>query len=168
MSLDVCDMLALSGELSADEGYRKMRYRCPAGKWTIGIGHNLEGKVFLPATWAAIQAEHPHLTNALLDDQTVLSDDLIDRIFREDIADAIGDVDAIWIGWRNLSEERKRALINMSFQMGGYRLAQFRLMWAALRAHDFVAAAHEAQDSAWFKQTQPSRTGRVLRQIREG
>lgn len=163
-----CDLQALRSELTADEGYRNMRYRCPAGKWTIGIGHNLEGKRFRPETWFALMQEHPHVQNALLDDQTTLSDYLIDRIFCDDVQDCIADLDGIWIGWRDLSECRKRALINMSFQMGGYRLGQFRLMWAALRAHDFKAAAKEAEDSDWFKQTQPSRTGRVIGQIRDG
>lgn len=158
----------LKAELAADEGYRRQRYLCSQGKITIGIGHNLEGKRFSPEIWAAIKLEHPNVANALLDDQVRLSDEIIQRIFREDCEDACEDLDSIWIGWRSLSERRKRALINMSFQMGGPRLTAFIRMWRALRNHDFDRAADEAKDSMWYVQTQASRTSRVLAQIREG
>jgi len=163
-----CIVDDLKAELAADEGYRQKRYLCSAGKLTIGIGHNLEGKKFSPETWAMIRLEHPHVDNALLDDQVRLSDEIIQRIFTEDCEDACEDLDGIWIGWRSLSERRKRALINMSFQMGSQRLTAFVRMWRALRLHDFEAAADEAKDSLWYVQTQASRTGRVLAQIREG
>lgn len=165
---DLCDMQALGVELGADEGRRAVRYLCPAGKLTIGIGHNLEGKRFRPDTWAAILEEHPRLQNALLDDHVHLSEPLIDRIFADDVEDSIADLDGIWIGWRALSERRKRALINLSFQMGQQRLLGFRRFWVAMRAHDFDTAAAELKDSLWYRQTQASRTDRVRRQIREG
>lgn len=163
-----CDLSALSAELAADEGRRRRRYLCPAAKWTIGIGHNLDGKRFRADTWAAIKAEHPHLTNALLDDQVELSDALIDRIFADDVEDAVDDLDSIWTPWRGLSEARKRALINLSFQLGRDRLAAFPRFWAGLRRHDYEAAAAELVESLWYRQTQASRTSRVVRQIREG
>lgn len=166
--MSVCDMAALAAELAVDEGRRRRRYLCPAAKWTIGIGHNLEGKRFRPETWAAIQAEHPHLANALLDDVTELSDALIDRIFGDDVDDAIADLDSLWPAWRGLSERRKRALINLCFQLGRDRLAGFVRFWAALRRHDYDLAADELIDSLWYRQTQPARTGRVIAQIRNG
>lgn len=163
-----CSFDDLKAELIADEGYRRQRYMCPAAKWTIGIGHNLEGRKMPPEIWADIVREHPHVTNALLDDQVKLSDGIIRRIFEQDCEDACEDLDSIWIGWRGLSERRKRALINMSFQMGGPRLTAFVRMWRSLRLHDFAGAADEAKDSLWYMQTQASRTSRVLKQIREG
>lgn len=163
-----CNQDLLSAELAADEGKRYRRYVCPAGKLTIGIGHNLEGKQFRPATWAAIKAEHPMLTNALLDDQTSLSEALVQLIFADDVDDAVRDLDAIWGGWRELTEDRKRALINLSFQMGQQRLRAFVRFWRSLMAKAYNNAADELMDSLWYKQTQPSRTSRVVRQIREG
>lgn len=164
----ICDMALLAQELAADEGRRTKRYRCPAGFWTIGIGHNLEGKRFSGPTWNAIIEEHPNLDNALLDDHTVLSDALIDRIFAEDVDDAIKDLDAVWIGWRALSENRKRALINWSFQCGLNTMLQFRRFWAAMKAYEFEPAGQYLRESLWYRQTQPSRTERVIRQIQEG
>lgn len=142
MNIPVQDMDALQKEFEQDEGVSRRGYRCSEGFWTIGIGHNTEGKD--------------------------LSDRAIRVIFEDDLVDAVRDLDRIWPGWRDLSERRKRALVNMSFQLGGPRLAGFRKMWAAIRAGDFTTAAAEAKDSLWFRQTQPSRTGRVIRFLEEG
>ena len=133
---------ALERELSSDEGRKKRGYSCPAGFWTIGIGHNTEGKD--------------------------LSDRAIRTIFEDDVRDAVVDLDATWIGWRGLSENRKRALINFSFQLGFYGMQTFKKFWMAMRAHDFKTAVKEMKDSKWYTQTQSSRTSRVLLQIEEG
>lgn len=139
---EIVDTDALEKELSADEGRKARGYRCPAGYWTIGIGHNTEGKD--------------------------LSDRAIRVIFEDDVADAIAGLDSIWIGWRALSEKRKRALINLSFQLGVPRFLGFKKFWAALEQYDFEAAAHELEDSLWYRQTQLGRVHRVVNQIRYG
>lgn len=136
------DKSALTNELVDDEGKRRRGYKCSAGYWTIAIGHNTEGKD--------------------------LSDRAIEVIFEDDVADAIADLDNIWIGWRSLTERRKRALINMSFQMGYSKLAAFVKMWAALKIGDYETASAEAKDSLWFHQTQEDRTSRVLLYLKEG
>lgn len=138
----LCDLDKLRREMESDEGRRKRVYKCPAGKLTIGIGHNCEGKD--------------------------LSNRAIDVIFEDDAADAIKDLDAMWIGWRELSEPRRRALINWSFQLGYPGMRQFVRFWRAIREHDFGTAAAELRDSLWWQQTQPSRRDRVVSQIHNG
>lgn len=140
--IPVNNMGALEKEFEDDEGRTRRGYKCSQGYWSIGIGHNTEGKD--------------------------LSDRAIRVIFEDDLQDAVADLDRIYPGWRDLSERRKRALINMSFQLGGSRLAAFKKMWAAIKVGDFVTAAAEAKDSLWFKQTQESRTERVIRYLKEG
>jgi lysozyme len=140
--MPIVDMDSLDSELTVDEGKRRRGYKCSSGFWTIGIGHNTEGKD--------------------------LSDRAIRVIFEDDVSDAIKDLDSMWVGWRGLSERRKRALINFSFQLGYSRMRGFIKFWAALRAHDFNRAADEMKDSLWFRQTQESRTSRVIQYVREG
>ncbi len=165
MNAPPCDLDLLTAELTADEGRRSRRYRCPSGHWTIGIGHNLEARKLSPEIWAAIKADNPQLENALLDDQAKVSDAVIDALFAEDVMVAIAALDGIWIGWRALSEARKRALINLSFQMSQDKLLGFIRFWRALRQYQFDRAAAELKDSQWYRQTQPSRTERVIGQI---
>lgn len=163
-----CDEFSLIVELSEDEGRRRTRYKCSAGYWTIGVGHNLQGKKMPAWLWNEIQADYPHCDNALLDEHIALTDAQIDRLLIEDVQDAISDLDGIWIGWRDLAENRKRALINWSFQCGLTTMLQFKRFWNAMKAHNFDEAANCLQESLWFRQTQPSRTCRVVRQISEG
>jgi lysozyme len=142
MDIPVEDLDTLEKDFVSDEGKRRRGYRCPAGFWTIGIGHNTEGKD--------------------------LSDRAIRVMFEDDVADAVTDLDAIWIGWRGLSENRKHALINLSFQLGQSRFLGFPNFWAAMRAHNFGKAAAELRNSLWYGQTQALRTQRVIKQIMEG
>ena len=139
---EIVDSIELEHEFVSDEGKKARGYKCSEGYWTIGIGHNTEGKD--------------------------LSDRAIRVIFEDDVADAVADLDSIWVGWRALSEKRKRALINLSFQMGATRFLTFKKFWAALKQHDFTTAANELIDSKWYTQTQASRTNRVVNQIRNG
>lgn len=161
-----CDRVLLGKELEADEGRRYKRYKCPAGKWTVGVGHNLEALGSLSGEVFAMIRKIDPAIGPLLDDEIVLTDAIIDRILDEDIQVAITTLDVIWIGWRALSEERKRALINLSFQMGYHRLKGFVRFWRSIHYHDFERAAAELKNSLWYRQTQESRKSRVVAQIK--
>lgn len=164
----ICDRTALMRELEADEGRASVRYKCPAGHWTIGIGHNLESGHLPLGMWNELRQDYPHLRNALLDDHVLLTDAQIVELFEVDIEGAIAALDLLWPKWRDLAEVRKRALINLSFQLGAYRFRQFRRFWAELEAARYLRAADELVDSLWYRQTQPSRTARVVAQMRFG
>lgn len=172
-----CDETALKDELEADEGRRHKRYRCSTGHWTIGVGHNLEVVApFSAEVWAQIVALYPSVQSQLLDDDVYLPDDIIDQVLGEDICIAVASLDAIWIGWRSLSELRKRALVNLVFQMGQTKLLEFVRFWRALRQYRFDRAALELVytdvqrgiATPWYQQTQSSRKERVVAQIRDG
>jgi lysozyme len=62
-------------------------------------------------------------------------------------------------------DDVQRALVNMVYQLGVEGVAHFVLMLAALERGDREAAAVNALDSAWAKQT-PERAARVSTLIR--
>jgi lysozyme len=132
----------LRKDLIDDEGKRLKLYRCTAGKQTIGIGHNIEDRG--------------------------ISEAVCELMFQEDVDVAERDALALFPGLYSYSDRRKAALINMSFQLGFERLKAFKKMRAAVNAGDWNAAAAEALDSAWAKQTQASRVDRVIADLREG
>ena len=43
-------------------------------------------------------------------------------------------------------------ITNMAFNLGWFRLASFKKMFAAIKAKDYKTAAAEMKDSKWFKQ----------------
>lgn len=163
----ICDMTELARELTLDEGRSSRRFMSPKGTWMIGIGHNLQGKQFSGAIWSAVKVEHPHIENGLLDDYTSLSDALIDVIFQNDVMDTMATLYRIWPRWDELGEMRKRGLINWSFQVDYKTVAHCKRFWNAVKQEKFDEAAQQLRESLWFRETQSSRSTRVIRQIGE-
>ena len=64
-------------------------------------------------------------------------------------------------------EEVQGALVNMVYQLGVSGTLAFKNMLAALQAGDRQAAAQQALDSRWARQT-PNRASRVAAMIRGG
>lgn len=132
---------AIAADLRRDEGVRLKPYRCTAGRLSIGVGRNLED--------AGISAAEAELMLA------------------NDIARAIADLDRALPWWRELSAARRRALVNMAFNLGLSRLLGFAEMLGALRAGAFERAARAALDSRWARQV-GTRAERIAALLREG
>lgn len=127
-----------------NEGLRLTPYLCPAGKITVGYGHNLEA--------------HP------------ITEEQAEEFFGEDYARAFRDAADFAGGVAelvDLGEPRRAALVDMAFQMGGGALGKFRNMQAAIKQGDWRTAADEALDSRYATQT-PKRALKVAHMLRTG
>jgi len=60
--------------------------------------------------------------------------------------DLMGDV------WGDLSDIRKRAVVDLSYNLGKTGLSKFRKFLAAMRAKDFATAGVELRNSLWYTQ----------------
>ena len=135
------DRLALAARLELDEDKRRKPYRCSMGFLTVGVGRNIDERPF--------------------------SDDEIALMLKNDIAIVEAALDRNLPWWRSMTEARQQALANMCFQMGISRLLGFKNTLSLLKAGRWDAAAAEALNSAWAKQT-PARAKRVTDLIRKG
>lgn len=108
------------------EGLRLKMYQCPAGKWTIGFGHNLE--------------------------DNGISLEIAETLLRTDLALARMEVGAKLPWSAKLNEARQYILVDMCFNMGIGRLLTFKKMLAALEQGYYERAAAEMLDSKWAKQ----------------
>ena len=131
-------------DLMRDEGIRFKAYRCTAGVWTIGVGH------------AKGVGEGDECTEV----QAL-------AWLNDDIKDAERDLDVRFPWWRDLSEARQRALVNIAFNIGINRLIGFRRAMGAMERGDFAEAAAEFLDSKWADQVK-GRAQRIAKLIREG
>jgi lysozyme len=124
--------------LIAEEGFRQHPYHDTQGVLTVGYGRNLEA--------VGISREEAAF--------------MLDR--------DIERVDAqlsVAFGWFQVQpEEVQRALANMVYQLGFGGLLKFHNMLTHLLNGDRKAAAREALDSLWAKQT-PARAQRVAKLI---
>lgn len=120
MSRDLIDSLI------KHEDVKLYMYVCPAGKQTIGVGHNLERPI---SREAAMQ------------------------ILLDDIEEAKNELNRAFPRWaEDINQVRQEVLIEMCFNIGAPRLSSFKKMWGALKAFDFDKAADEMLDSRWADQ----------------
>lgn len=111
------------------EGFVSHAYQDPLGYWTIGIGRMVDEK-----RGGGITKEEAYY---------LLENDL--KEVREGL-----DREIPW--WKDLSEVRQAALIDMAFNMGVEGLMGFRNMLKYLKEGDYEKAAVASQNSLWARQ----------------
>lgn len=119
------------------EGLRLKPYTCPAGKLTIGYGHNIE--------------------------DNGITEDIAVRLLDSDLSAAERDVRAKFSSYYKLNEARQFVLVDMCFNIGINRLMTFKKMFAALAKGEYHTAAREMQDSKWYRQV--GNRGKILCEI---
>jgi len=119
------------------EGLELHPYKCTAGKWSIGIGRNLNSK-------GITQEEALHLFN---NDVNQCTKDLMFSFFPNQFL--------------SFPESIQSVLINMRFQLGHTRLKKFKKMLVAFRNEDYAEAAIQMEDSHWFSQV-PKRAKELI------
>lgn len=129
----------LRGELRRDEGVRRCVYQDSLKIWSIAVGRNVDGN---------------HGGG--------LSDSEIDFLLDNDIAEKSAQLDARIPWWRQLSDARQRAMVNMAF-MGVDKFMGFHRFLAAMQAGDWRAAIAELDDSLWSHQVDDGIGGRIGR-----
>lgn len=114
--------------LKRHEGFRAFPYKDSVNILTIGYGRNLE--------------------------QCGISQKEAEYLLRNDVERAILDVCDL-VGKETydfLGSTRQAVLVNMCFNLGKPRLAKFKNMFAAIRAHNYELAAAEMLNSKWAEQ----------------
>lgn len=116
--------------IAKNEGLRLKPYICPAGKLSIGYGHNLDDN-------GITKEEADYLLN---NDIRQAHDDL-SKVF----GDFIDNPD-------NISDNRYAALTDIIFNLGFLSFLKFTKMIEAIKQGDWQKAADELKDSAYYKQ----------------
>ena len=149
------DSEALKRELTRDEGRRLMPYRDTLGNWTVGVGHLMHSSEIKGLV--DLHKGHP---------KSAISEEECDDFLQSDIIGAEHNLDHLFPGWQQLDDVRQRAMINLSFNLGG-RLGEFKRFLAAMADRDFDRAANALVASRWYGQVK-TRGPRIVRMIRDG
>ena len=115
-------------------------YKCPSGKWTIGIGLNLEAG---------------------------LPEDEAEAILRLRLDKLKARLGAELPWFSSLNEARQAALLSMAYQMGLAGLLKWQRTLGHVASGDYEAAAAEMVKSRWYTQTQ-GRARRTAYMVRYG
>ncbi len=123
--LIIADLPRLRQSLYLHEGHKLLPYTDTAGKVTIGVGHNL--------TDAGISPE------------------VCDLLLTEDIATAVALVERLLPWVATLDEVRKRAFVELAFNLGT-RLLGFHTALDAAQRGDWLACSGGFRASLWARQ----------------
>jgi lysozyme len=137
-------MKRLIETLKRHEGVKYYVYKDHLGYETIGVGRCLKEGVGLG-----------------------LTHDEVDYLLMNDINRCLEELDAAFPWFKDLTEIRREAMINLCFNLGLTRLRKFEKALAAMSIHNYEEAADEFLDSRWAKQV-GNRAKEVTEMIRTG
>ena len=120
------NLTRLRNTLIRHEGLKLLPYKCTAGKWTLGVGRNIEDRGISKVT--AMQM--------LDEDIEICLNELMERLDY----------------FETLPTEVQETLVNLCFNMGISRLMKFQLMLGAIQAGQYELAAKELLDSRYARQ----------------
>ncbi len=143
-------------QLRRDEGAvrdaegRHVAYRCPAGKLTIGYGHNLEANPLPGVGEGSVMREHEAR-----------------ELLAQDADQVKGQVTRALPWTLRLDFPRFAVLVNMAFNLGIAGLCAFTNTLEDVRRGDYAAAARRLRCSRWASQAR-ARAARLIRQMETG
>lgn len=141
----IADLAGTIADLKADEGIVLHAYRDSLGYLTIGCGRLID--------------ERKGGGISLEENDYLLMNDINGRV-------AILLEQYPWFA--DLDPIRQSAFVNLAFNLGVDGLAKFKNTLAAAARGDWDGVARGLRRSLWFRQVQPSRSGRILRMMRTG
>ncbi len=123
------------------EGLKLKQYRCPAGKLTIGYGHNLDAKGRMGLIPAGRDLAREGITLAEAE-----------ALLQRDISDAMADLRGVFKWFDTAPQSVQDVLLDMCFNMGLKGLLKFHNMLAEIVAGNYQTAADELKNSAYYHQ----------------
>ena len=141
--------------LKRHEGYSSMPYKCPAGKRTIGWGHNIDAHPL------------PKDIEGYLAANSYILPEHAERLLSDDIRTATQDCQRIYPGFDGFSEPRRAALTDFMFNVGATVAAKFKNMRKAVIDGDWNRAADELFFSRWREQV-GDRATEIIGMVRAG
>jgi lysozyme len=135
VSKDV-NLPALRNQLVIHEGLRTSVYADTGGLPTAGIGHLLRTN-----ERAALPIGSP-ISSSQVDTWYAQDSESAIKIAQEFSGDA----------WSTLSDVRKRAVVDLSYNLGKGGISKFVNFKRSLRSGNYAAAGQDLRDSAWYNQ----------------
>lgn len=136
--------MTLARQLRLEEGVERSAYKDSLGYLTIGVGRLIDKRK-----------------------GGGLSDDEIDYLLVNDIAQKTVEVAKALPWLRGLSEPRQAVLLGMAFQLGTAGMLAFTTTLGHVRAGRWAEAGTAMLRSKWAEQT-PERAHRMARQMQTG
>ena len=130
--------------LKKEEGWSAVVYKCSSNRSTLGYGRNVDKNGGLGISKSEGEV-----------------------LLRNDVERCLMECKKAFSFFDDLTPNRQRALVEISFQLGITSLKKFHMALAALENGMYEKSAFEFLHSRWAKQT-PDRAERMAKLIRDG
>lgn len=151
----------LPEDIRADEGLRHSAYNDTAGNRTIAWGFNMDSGI-ARRVWK--DAKIPSNFDEVYSGKIALTTPETEALAAHSFKIATNDAADIYDNFSELSEPRKQALLNMSYQFGKPRLMKLTEFNAAVNRGDWKKAVIALQKTKYWKQT-PERARENARKL---
>ncbi len=156
------EIAAIEEYIIANEGWHSTAYPDSVGIPTVGVGFNLL-RDDAPSKILALGLDYDAVRHGRL----ALSEAQIAALLAQDLEKAMAGAAALVPGWSALTPSRRRALVDMAFNLGVGGLGKFSRFLAAVNREDWQCAEAEIVDSLYFRQL-GARARRNAAAIRHG
>jgi lysozyme len=147
--------MSLKEMLKRHEGYSSYAYKCPAGKTTIGWGHNIDANPL------------PKDIEVYLSAKGTISPEMAERLLDYDIETAIRDCKDLYNAFLTFTQNRQDALADFLFNVGRKTARTFKNTNKAINEGRWADAASEFESSLWYVQV-GNRSKEIVAMIKEG
>ena len=130
----------LKEHLIDEEGLRYSMYKCPAGKNTIGVGHNCDANPL------------PRSMQEYLDTNGKLTLQMILELLEKDIDKSEQGARQLFDGFNDFTENQKVSIVDLVFILGRTGLSKFITFGQAVRSGNWYAAAQSIRNSKMYRQ----------------
>ena len=154
---------SLSPDIIHEEGLRLKPYKDTRGYTTVGIGFNMDNPT-ARKVWKEAGVTAPF--QAVKQGRQALTEAEAKKLAQKSYEIAKNDTKRLYPNFNKMSKNRQQALVNLSYQLGGPKLAEFDKANRAIRNGRFDVAAKHLAMSAWAKQT-PERAKRIIAMLKE-
>lgn len=141
--------------LTRHEGKFDTIYRCPAGKNTIGVGHNIDANGL------------PEDIESYLNENGFITVEMISTLLEMDISISADDCRLLYPEFESFSDKRQMALIDFVFNVGRTTAKSFKNTNKAINEERWDDAANNFEKSLWYKQV-GHRSKEIVEMIRNG
>lgn len=144
-----------------NEGYRPKMYTDTKGKRTIGVGLNLEE----PMNRQFLKEEGIDINEIFKGRE--LNDREIKGLYNRSLKQAFKDASTFDPNFASRPEEAKKAIVDMSFNLGLTKLKKFKKMNEGLQENNYGKAADEMVNSLWYNdvKSRGPRTVKLMRSL---
>lgn len=129
--------MSLPQDIRQDEGLRHAAYDDTTGNRTVGYGFNMDSGIGRKV-WKRAGIDVPF--DDVYEGKAVISDAHAEALGRESFKIAVDDATDLYSNFPKLSDSRKEALFNLSYQMGKTKLGGFKEFNAAVNKGNWTDA----------------------------